>query len=103
MKILDNTLSHHGLSNLFETCNVGTCNQVAFHAVFLGCIVGVIIGVAFTLGQQTFGWIKIPGNMVFESYPVELNASDVVMVAIVVISAGWLISRMTVGAKLRRE
>ena len=69
----------------------------------LGCIVGVIIGVGFTLGQQTFGWIKIPGNMVFESYPVELNASDVVMVAIVVISAGWLISRMTVGAKLRRE
>jgi lipoprotein-releasing system permease protein len=69
----------------------------------LGCIVGVIIGVGFTLGQQTFGWIKIPGNMVFESYPVDLNASDVAMVAIVVISAGWLISRMTVGAKLRRE
>lgn len=69
----------------------------------LGCIVGVIIGVGFTLGQQTFGWIKIPGNMVFESYPVELNASDVAMVALVVISAGWLISRMTVGAKLRRE
>lgn len=69
----------------------------------LGCIVGVIIGVGFTLGQQTFGWIKIPGNMVFESYPVELNASDVAMVAIVVISAGWLISRMTVGAKLRRK
>ena len=69
----------------------------------LGCIVGVIIGVGFTLGQQTFGWIKIPGNMVFESYPVELNASDVVMVALVVISAGWLISRMTVGAKLRRK
>lgn len=69
----------------------------------LGCIVGVIIGVGFTLGQQTFGWIKIPGNMVFESYPVELNASDVAMVALVVISAGWLISRMTVGAKLRRK
>ena len=69
----------------------------------LGCIVGVIIGVGFTLGQQAFGWIKIPGNMVFESYPVELNASDVAMVALVVISAGWLISRMTVGAKLRRK
>lgn len=69
----------------------------------LGCAIGLTIGVGFVLGQKNFGWIKIPGNMVFESYPVELNVIDVVMVVAVVVVAGWLISRITVGAKLRRD
>ena len=69
----------------------------------LGCAIGVIIGVGFVLGQEHFGWIKIPGNMVFESYPVALNLSDVMMVIAVIVAAGWLISRVTVGAKLRRR
>ena len=69
----------------------------------LGCAIGVIIGVGFVLGQEHFGWIKIPGNMVFESYPVALNLSDVMMVIAVIVAAGWLISRITVGAKLRRR
>jgi lipoprotein-releasing system permease protein len=68
----------------------------------LGCLIGVGIGIGFTLGQEYFGWVKIPGNMIFESYPVELSMGDVVMVAMVVLLAGWIISRLTVGAKLRR-
>lgn len=69
----------------------------------LGCLIGLIIGVGFSLGQEHFGWIKIPGNMVFESYPVHLTTTDVAVVAMVIIVAGWLISRLTVGAKLRRK
>ena len=68
----------------------------------LGCLIGLGIGIGFTLGQEYFGWVKIPGNMIFESYPVELTMGDVVMVAMVVMVAGWIISRLTVGAKLRR-
>lgn len=68
-----------------------------------GCIIGLVVGIGFVMGQQHYGWVKIPGNMVFESYPVELTTPDVVMVAGVIICAGWIISRITVGAKLRRE
>ena len=67
-----------------------------------GCLIGLGIGIGFSLGQDHFGWVKIPGNMIFESYPVELTAGDVAMVAAVVLLAGWIISRLTVGAKLRR-
>jgi lipoprotein-releasing system permease protein len=65
-----------------------------------GCAVGLIIGVGFSLGQQHFGWIKIPGNMVFESYPVELSALDTLLVVAIIIAAGWIISQITVRAKL---
>ncbi len=65
-----------------------------------GCAIGLIIGVGFSLGQQHFGWIKIPGNMVFESYPVELSALDTLLVVAIIIAAGWIISQITVRAKL---
>lgn len=65
-----------------------------------GCAIGLIIGVGFSLGQQHFGWIKIPGNMVFESYPVELSALDTLLVGAIIIAAGWIISQITVRAKL---
>ena len=68
----------------------------------LGSIIGLALGIGFTLGQKHFGWVKIPGNMIFESYPVELTMGDVTMVTMVVLLAGWGISRLTVGAKLRR-
>lgn len=67
----------------------------------LGCAIGVILGVSFSLCQQYFGWIKIPGNMVFESYPVELTATDTLLVVAIVVIAGWIISSLTVRAKLR--
>lgn len=67
----------------------------------LGCAIGLVVGVGFVLGQKYFGWVKIPGNMVFESYPVELTATDTLLVVAVVMVAGWLISRLTVDAKLR--
>ena len=67
----------------------------------LGCAGGLIIGTGFTMGQKHFGWVKIPGNMVFESYPVDLTIEDIMLVALIVIASGWLISRITVGARLR--
>ena len=69
----------------------------------VGCLFGAILGVGFSLGQHHFGWIRIPGNMVFESYPVELNAWDVVLVVVIIIAAGWSISSATVRARLGKE
>ena len=66
-----------------------------------GCIIGTLLGVGFALGQQHFGWIKIPGNMLLESYPVDMSLIDVALVNIIMISIGLMISHLTVRAKLR--
>lgn len=66
-----------------------------------GCIIGTLLGVGFALGQQHFGWIKIPGNMLLESYPVDMSWADVAMVNIIMIAIGLMISHLTVRAKLR--
>jgi lipoprotein-releasing system permease protein len=69
----------------------------------VGAAIGTIIGVGFSLCQEHFGWIKIPGNMVFESYPVELTAVDTAIVLGIVIVAGVGISHLTVRARLGKE
>jgi lipoprotein-releasing system permease protein len=69
----------------------------------VGAAIGTIIGVGFSLCQEHFGWIKIPGNMVFESYPVELTAVDTVIVLGIVIVAGVGISHLTVRARLGKD
>ena len=67
-----------------------------------GVFVGTILGVGLSLGQQYFGWVRIPGGGVLEYYPVELNVYDVAIVVMVVMAMGWAVSRLTVGAKLKR-
>ena len=69
----------------------------------LGATIGTLIGVGFSLGQQHFGWIKIPGNMVFESYPVHLTLSDTLLVVGIILLAGWGISYLTVRAQLGKR
>ena len=60
----------------------------------IGCIAGMVLGLAFCLLQQHYGWIKMGGNMtVIDAYPIELRATDFVMVlltvgAIAVIASG---------------
>ena len=66
-----------------------------------GCIIGMLLGVGFALGQQHYGWIKIPGNMLLESYPVDMSWADVATVNIIMIAIGLMISHLTVRAKLR--
>ena len=69
----------------------------------LGTVIGTAIGVGFSLGQQHFGWIKIPGNMVIESYPVELTLGDTLLVVGIILVAGLGISWLTVRAQLSNE
>ena len=67
-----------------------------------GCILGTLLGVGFAYGQQSYGWIQIPGGMVMESYPVDLNWGDVAMVNAIMIVIGLAISHLTVRAKLKK-
>ena len=66
-----------------------------------GCILGTLLGVGFAIGQQCYGWIQIPGSMIMESYPVDLNWGDVAMINTIMIVIGLAISHLTVRAKLK--
>ena len=67
-----------------------------------GTLIGTILGVGFALLQENFGLIKLEGNMVVENYPVDINIYDIILVALIMISIGYLISQLTVRTTLRR-
>jgi ABC-type lipoprotein release transport system permease subunit len=67
-----------------------------------GTLIGTILGVGFALLQEHFGLIKLEGNMVVENYPVDINIYDIILVALIMISIGYLISQLTVRTTLRR-
>ena len=66
-----------------------------------GCLIGALIGIAIALGQQHYGWVAIPGGSFLDSYPVELKATDVVMVIGIVLTTGIAVAWFTVRAKLK--
>ena len=68
----------------------------------MGTTIGLMLGVGFCLLQQRYGIIPLEGNMVIDSYPVEIDIYDIVTVTIIMVAIGWLISRLTVGATLKR-
>lgn len=67
-----------------------------------GTLLGLLLGIGFSLIQLYYGIIKIEGNMVVESYPVDINPLDIAIVAIIMLGTGWLISELTVRATLKR-
>ena len=67
-----------------------------------GVLLGTLIGVAIALGQQYYGWVKIPVNSMLESYPVKLVTTDLLMVIVGVTLIGWAVSTLTVRARLKQ-
>ena len=58
----------------------------------LGMAVGVVLGVALALLQQHFGLVKMPGNYLFDAYPVVLRVSDILLTAAGVALIGLLVA-----------
>ncbi len=58
----------------------------------LGTLTGLVIGVLLCLGQQHFGWLTLGnGNeYIISAYPVLVQASDILLVAIIVLALGWI-------------
>lgn len=58
----------------------------------LGAGVGLVIGVLVCLGQQYFGWLKLGTGTeyVISAYPVMVQATDVLLVAVVVLALGFV-------------
>ena len=62
----------------------------------LGLAAGLVLGIAFALLQQRFGFIKMPGNFLVSAYPVILQWSDILMTIVGVSLIGYLIALMPV-------
>ena len=66
-----------------------------------GCAIGTLLGCVVALLQQELGLVKIPGDQLIGSYPVDLNIADVALVVVLVLAVGIVISWLTVRAQLR--
>ncbi len=98
--------------NDIHTLRAMGANDKLIHHIFVGegalltltgVMFGTIIGIGFALAQQHFGWVKIPGGGMLESYPVRLIATDVMLVVAIALVMGWVVSHLTVKAKLKRH
>ena len=57
-----------------------------------GLIAGLAIGAGFSLLQQQFGFIKMPGHFVVQAYPVILSWADVLLTTAGVAIIGYMIA-----------
>ena len=67
-----------------------------------GLAAGMISGLGFSLLQQHFGFIKMPGHFVVQAYPIILSWSDILITAVGVALIGYLIALIPT-ASLRRR
>ena len=58
----------------------------------LGTLSGLFVGVLLCLGQQHFGWLKLGtgAEYVISAYPVQVQAPDILMVAVIVLTLGFV-------------
>ena len=62
----------------------------------LGLGIGLVFGVGFSLLQQHFGFIKMPGSFVVQAYPIILSGWDILLTAGGVALIGYLIALLPV-------
>ena len=59
----------------------------------LGALIGIVIGVALCLLQQTFGFIQLgeaSGTFIIDAYPVRVVPSDILAIFLTVVAIGFL-------------
>ena len=70
----------------------------------VGGVAGLIVGVAVTLAQQHFGFVKMPnGNFLIENYPVELQVVDLVVIFVTFMAVAAAISAAATSIMIRRR
>ena len=62
----------------------------------VGLAGGLAAGIIFSLLQQHFGFIKMPGHFVVQAYPIILSWSDILLTAVGVAVIGYLIALLPV-------
>ena len=68
-----------------------------------GLAAGVLVGTGFSLLQQHFGFIKMPGHFVVQAYPIILSWSDILLTVVGVAAIGYLIALLPVASYYRKE
>ncbi len=63
---------------------------------FIGCIIGIAVGLILAFIQQQTGIISIPGNYLISAYPVEIQLTDIAITFVGVCATGYLISGIPV-------
>ena len=70
----------------------------------VGGVIGLILGVAITLAQQHFGFVKMPnGNFLVENYPVELQATDLIVIFAVFVAVALAVSVVATSTMIKRR
>ncbi len=69
----------------------------------VGLAAGLVIGIGFSLLQQHFGFIKMPGSFLVQAYPIIISWSDILLTAIAVAAIGYLIALLPVASFYRKE
>lgn len=70
----------------------------------IGGAIGLIIGVAVTLAQQHFGFVKIPsGSFLVDNYPVELQVTDLILIFTVFVAVAVAVSLVATSTMIKRE
>lgn len=59
---------------------------------FVGLVSGIILALIFYVLQKNYGLISIPEGFLIDAYPIALKAFDFVLVALTVMSIGYLAS-----------
>ena len=67
----------------------------------LGLAAGHVVGIGFSLAQQHFGFIKMPGSFLVNAYPVILQWQDVLATIAGVSLIGYLIALLPVRRNIR--
>lgn len=67
----------------------------------LGLAAGLVIGIGFSLAQQHFGFIKMPGSFLVNAYPVILQWQDVLATIAGVALIGYIIALLPVRRNIR--
>lgn len=67
----------------------------------LGLAAGLAVGIGFTLLQQRFGFIRMPGGFVAKAYPIILEWGDIVLTSVCVLAVGLVMAVIPVWKNIR--
>ena len=68
----------------------------------IGMGAGLVIGVAFALMQQHFGFIKMPGHFTVQAYPIIISFSDIILTVVGVAVIGYIIAMLPTASLSRK-
>ena len=66
-----------------------------------GLAAGLVVGLIFSLLQQQFGFIKMPGHFVVQAYPLVISWKDIALTVIGVAASGYIIALFPVRHQFR--